>query len=204
MGIATNGYDIVLLLHILCSIAGFGAIFFNGVYATQAKRRGGLPALAIAEANNFVSFKLAEKFIWAVPVFGFALVGMSHQVFKFSQTWIWLSIAIYLVSTAIALWVLKPISKKMQGLLGELSSSNSGCGNSGGCTGNGGDTGTDGCGGPTTGSNSCDEVARRLLRDKADQLDQLGKKMSALGGILHLALVAILYLMIFKPGGPRI
>ena len=48
-------YKIVLVLHILAAIIGFGAVFLNGIYANEMKRRKGPEALAIYEANWKVS-----------------------------------------------------------------------------------------------------------------------------------------------------
>ena len=68
-------YKICLILHILCAIVGFGAVFLNGVYGQQMKTRmqsGRVAeAIGIYEANMIVS-KIGEYFIYAVFVFGFA------------------------------------------------------------------------------------------------------------------------------------
>ena len=73
-----DAYRIVLILHILCAIIGFGAVFLNGMYAAQAKSRKGPEGLAIAEANFKVS-KIGEYFIYAVFLLGFALVADERQ-----------------------------------------------------------------------------------------------------------------------------
>ncbi len=71
-------YKFVLVLHILCAIIGFGAVFLNGIYGQQMKSRmqsgRGAEALAIYEANFTVS-KIGEYFIYAVFLLGFAVIG---------------------------------------------------------------------------------------------------------------------------------
>ena len=62
-------YRVVLLLHILTAIIGFGTVFLNALYGRAAERRERVEGLAIAEANYDVS-QVAEYFIYAVPVFG--------------------------------------------------------------------------------------------------------------------------------------
>ena len=71
-------YDLVLFLHITCAIVGFGGVLLNPIYGAQAQRRPGPGGLAITEANFAVN-KVAEIFIYAVPILGFGLVGLSDS-----------------------------------------------------------------------------------------------------------------------------
>ena len=60
-------YKLFLVLHILCAIVGFGAVFLNGVYGAadeEARSRAGAEAIGIFEANFSVS-KIGEYFIYA-------------------------------------------------------------------------------------------------------------------------------------------
>ena len=97
MGVTSFAYKLVLLLHILSAIIGFGGVLLNGVYATRAKKRPPAEALAVVEANTWVSMKVAEIFIYLTAVFGLGLVGLSDKVWKFSQTWVWLALVVYVV-----------------------------------------------------------------------------------------------------------
>ena len=87
-GLGTD-YDVVLVLHVLCAIVGFGAVLLNGVYG--ARIRGlmqsgrGAEGLAVYEANFKVS-QIGQYFIYAVFVLGLALVGMSDDVWDFDHT----------------------------------------------------------------------------------------------------------------------
>jgi uncharacterized membrane protein len=170
MGIDSTGYKIVLLLHILCAIVGFGTVILNGLYGREAKRRPGPGGLAITEANLAVSV-IAEYFIYAVFVFGLALVGMSDKAWKFSQTWIWLAVVLYVIGIGVSHGVLFPAAKKMKSLATELVA--------------GGPPPADAPPGPPP------QVA---------QMTELGKRLGAASTFLHLLLVVILVLMIWKPG----
>ena len=112
-------YKFVLVLHILCAIVGFGAVVLNGIYGVQAKNRPGPGGLAIMQAN-YAATKVGEYFIYAVFVLGLALVGLSDPVWKFSQTWVWLAIVLYIVSLGISHGVLFPALKRMRVLMGEM------------------------------------------------------------------------------------
>jgi uncharacterized membrane protein len=165
-------YKLCLVLHILCAIIGFGAVFLNGIYGQQMKVRmqsgRGADALGIFEANLTVS-KIGEYFIYAVFVFGFALLGLSDSVWKFSQTWIWLSILLYVIGIGLSHGVLMPTVKRMGALMREVLA------------------GPPAVGGPPP---------------QAAEMETLGKKLGVVGPVLNLILIAIIFLMVFKPGGP--
>lgn len=109
-------YKFVLVLHLLTAIVGFGAVMLNALYVRQAQRRPGADGLAVLEANFAVS-SVAEKVIYAVPVLGLALVGMSDKLYKFSQTWVWLSLVLWIVGVGIVHAVVIPAEKKIMALL---------------------------------------------------------------------------------------
>jgi uncharacterized membrane protein len=170
MGITSTAYKIVLFLHILCAIVGFGTVFLNGLYGAQAKRRPGPGGLAIQEANLFVS-KIAEYFIYAVFILGIGLVSMSDDAWKFSQTWVWLAMLLYIVGIGVSHGVLFPNAKKMRDLAAEMVAA--------------GPPPADAPPGPPP------QVA---------EMERRGKTLGAASTFLHLLLAVILVLMIWKPG----
>ena len=166
-----NGvYDFFLLLHILCAIIGFGAVFLNALYGQEIRKRPGPEGVAIFEANFRVS-KIAEYFIYAVFVLGFVVLALAKvgdtKVFEFSQTWVWLSVVLYIVGIGVSHGVLMPSVKKMGNLMREMVA-----------------------GGPTVGGPP-PQVA---------QLQELGKRVAAAGATLNVLLIVIVALMIWKPG----
>ena len=113
MGITSFAYRLVLLLHILSAIIGFGGVLLNGVYASRAKKRPPAEGLAVMEVNTFVSAKVAEIFIYLTAFWGLGLIGLSDKTFKFSQTWIWLAIIVYVIALGISHGLLMPRVKKL-------------------------------------------------------------------------------------------
>lgn len=173
MGVNSGIYKFLLLLHILSVIAGFGITLLAPFFGLEAKARKGREGLAIAEATEKVISTKAEYAIYAVPVFGILLVLVSDDVIKFSQLWISLSFLLYIAALGIVHAIHLPNIRAMNGLMAHLAS--------GPAPGAGGS----GPGGPPP---------------QVTELEQRGKKAATVGGILNLMLVAMVVLMIWKPG----
>jgi hypothetical protein len=91
----STGFRILLLLHLLCVIGGFGAVAYNGLYLALGRQQkvGAGPVLA---ANTQVS-SLGELLIYGAALFGIAAAGSSHGADKFSQAWLIAALALYVV-----------------------------------------------------------------------------------------------------------
>ncbi len=165
-------YGLLLLLHILSSIVGFGGVFLNGLYAQQSMQRRGLEGVAINQANWVVS-KVAEVFIYLTFVFGVLMVlAAENDSIGFGDTWIWLSMVVYLVGIGISHGLLYPSVRRAHALAEELAKTE----------------------GPPPGAQG--------PPPQVVELEALGKKIGTADMALKLALVVILYLMIWKPGFP--
>lgn len=171
MGRGTTGYDVVLVLHILTVIVGFGTVALNGVRGAHAKARPGPGGLAIGESSFKVSM-IAEKFIYAVPLFGIGLVFMSDDAWTFEQTWIWLSILLYVIGLGVSHGVLMPAEKKMLALAGELAAA-----------------------GPPPAGAAAGGPPPQVI-----EMEGIEKKLAAAGTFLNLLVVVVVVLMVFKPG----
>ncbi|MEY4175880.1 MAG: putative integral rane protein [Actinomycetota bacterium] len=112
-------YRIVLLLHIIAAIVGFGGVVLNGLYAAQSQQRPGPSGRAVSEANYSVAM-VAEKFVYAVPVLGIALVLLSDGAFSFGTTWVWLSLVLYVLALGLSHSVMIPGHRRLNALLLEM------------------------------------------------------------------------------------
>ena len=167
---ASGAYKFVLVLHILSAIVGFGATFLNGLYAREIQKRPGREGIAVYEANFTVS-GVGEYFIYAVAVFGVLLVLLSDDVYEFTDTFIWLSILLYVIALSLVHAVLLPAEKRMGVLMREMAD------------------------GPPPGGAEASGPPPQVA-----ELEQLGKRAGAIGATLNLFLVVILFLMIWQPG----
>ncbi len=168
----SDAYKIVLVLHILCAIVGFGAVFLNGLYGQQAKSRKGTEGLAISEANELVS-KVGEYFIFAVFLLGIALVLIGDDVWSFGDTWVWLSMLLYLLALGTSQGLMLPRVRRLIALQRELVA--------------GGPPPADAPPGPPP---------------QVVEMESVGKQVGLIGALLNLALVVLIVLMVFQPGGP--
>lgn len=169
-GFRADGYNLVLWIHIACAIIGFGAVMLNGIYGRESQARPGPEGLAIAQANYKVS-SIGEYFIWVVGLSGIALVLMSDEVWKFSQTWVTVALTLYILGIVLAQGILFPTARKMNALMVELVE----------------------MGPPPEGAPA------GAPPPQVTQLEALGKRMGIVSTVLHLMLAAILVTMIWKP-----
>jgi len=82
-------YQLLLVLHLVTVIAGFGSIALDGAYRGLAPRGGGDGP------------SLSEWLIYAVPVTGILVVLVSEDRWQFSQAWISLSFLLYIVAVGV-------------------------------------------------------------------------------------------------------
>lgn len=114
-----NPYRVLLLLHVLSSIAGFGGVLFNGLYAAKAARLGGPEGRAVSEANYSVA-SIAEICILVVPVSGIALMWASEGAWDLADRWVWLSLVLYAIAFFVSHAVLMPGHRAINQLLAEM------------------------------------------------------------------------------------
>jgi len=172
VGRGSTGYDVVLVLHILTVIVGFGTVMLNGIRGAEAKKRPGPGGLAIGESGHRVN-TVAEYFIYAVPVLGIGLVLMSDGNWTFGQTWVWLSLLLYVIGIGVSHSVLIPAEKRMNALAAELVA----------------------MGPPPAGAPAGGPPPQVVEMEGLEK-----KKLAPAGMFLNLLVVVVVSLMVFKPG----
>jgi uncharacterized membrane protein len=112
MGVDSGFYELVLVLHILAVIIGFGGMFIAGFYSMEARKRPGREGLAVAEAALKVTGVIPSVAVGLVPVFGILLVLLSDDVWKFSEAWVSVSFLLYIVLMGLATGIQVPAIRK--------------------------------------------------------------------------------------------
>ena len=174
VGVLPNSglFQLVLFLHILCAVVGFGSTFVWPMLSVKARQQDD-PGfmLKVTELTTDVSKVQTSPFIYASGAFGLLLVifGATEDpaYWEFSDTWITIAMTLYIVALGVALGLHYPNLKRMLELQREMAA-----------------------GGPSQGGPP-PQVA---------ELQDRGKKAGMYGGILHLLFAVILLDMVVKFG----
>jgi uncharacterized membrane protein len=111
--VGDTGYNIVLLLHILTAMAAFAPVFAHPLLAAQAD------SLDPAHKRQVLGFLVQNGRRVYLPalvvtgLLGFALAGMSSEVFKMSQGWLIASILVWLGLNGVLHGAIVPAEKAM-------------------------------------------------------------------------------------------
>ncbi|HUQ63250.1 MAG TPA: DUF2269 family protein [Acidimicrobiales bacterium] len=115
-------YDVVVVVHIVGSVAGFGALACTGVFAAVARRGKTSNGEAIRRYFNGRTNWLART-VYSVPILGLVLLAMSDGAFRFDEAWIVASVVLWVLAVALAELVIWPgerfISVAAEGLTSE-------------------------------------------------------------------------------------
>ncbi|MFN2504333.1 MAG: DUF2269 family protein [Acidimicrobiales bacterium] len=123
MGVTGGVYKLLLVLHLMAVIAGFGPTVLAGVFGAKAKARGGREGQAVSEVTYEVISTWAEWLIYSVPILGILLILTSDDAWKFSQTWISMSFLLYIVGLGIVHALHLPNLRRMNAVMAELHAS---------------------------------------------------------------------------------
>lgn len=115
-------YKVLLVLHLLAVIVGFGPTVMAAAYGAKAKARKGREGLAIAESTYEVISTYAEWLIYSVPITGILMILTSDDAWKFSQAWISASFLLYIIALGIVHAVHMPNIRRMNQLMAEVTS----------------------------------------------------------------------------------
>ena len=113
MGVGEDLYNLVLVLHILAVIIGFGGMFIAGFYGNAAAKMPGREGLVVAETTLKVTSLAPTMAVYSVPILGILLILLSEDTWQFSDAWISLSFLLYIVLIALAVTVQVPNIRKM-------------------------------------------------------------------------------------------
>jgi uncharacterized membrane protein len=105
----------LIVLHVVSAVVGFGAIALTGVYAGLARRRADEAVRRYFRPGT----NWAARAVYAVPVLGVVLVATSNGSDRYSQTWVWVSLLLWVLATTLAHAVVWPGERRIQQLVAE-------------------------------------------------------------------------------------
>ncbi len=99
----TGVYELLLVLHLVTVIGGFGSIALDGVYRGRTASGPGPSGPVSGEQvpSGEEGPSLSEWLIYAVPITGLLLVLVSEDRWQFSQAWISLSFLLYIAAVGV-------------------------------------------------------------------------------------------------------
>lgn len=118
-------FDIVLLLHVGCAVAGLATMAAAAAVATRLRRLlrspGPLPEPVRRYFRPGVNW--AGRAVYGVPVFGFALVAMSRGAYALGQAWLLAGLALFVMVAVLGEGVLWPAERRLQATLASAGAS---------------------------------------------------------------------------------
>jgi uncharacterized membrane protein len=109
-------YDILVALHVIVAVVGFGAVAISGAYSGPARHldRPG----AVEEARRYFGARgWVEAALVAVPVFGFAALGAKGD--GLAHAWVWAAAAVWLVALAAWLRLVRPAERELRAVVAQ-------------------------------------------------------------------------------------
>ena len=113
MGIGSFPYNLLLVLHLVCVVVGFGAVSLNGLYLARTRQLPTGQRLAVGEVNGFASSKVAEMFVYLVPFWGFGLSGMAKESYPVHKPWVLATLVLWIVWVGLWHAVVRPGTRRM-------------------------------------------------------------------------------------------
>lgn len=105
-------YNFFYLLHMLAVIVGTGAAFLVPVLSVTARKTDNRAAQAVIYTT---SRRVVGPSLFVAGIFGSGLVGLSDDVYDFSQGWLSAAFAIWIVMLAVCGGALWPVERRLAG-----------------------------------------------------------------------------------------
>jgi hypothetical protein len=109
-------FDVVLLLHVGCAVAGLATTAAAAATATRLRRllRGGAPVPDALRRYFQPGVNWAGRAVYGIPVFGVALVAMSQGTYALGDGWIVAGVVLFVTMAAVGEGVLWPAERRLQ------------------------------------------------------------------------------------------
>jgi hypothetical protein len=112
-------FDVVLLLHVGCVVAGFATTVTAETTAGRLRRLlgAGSPLPEALRRYFRPGVNWAGRAVYGIPVFGFALVAMSQGAYALTDGWVLAGLVLFVALALVAEVVLWPAERRVQAAL---------------------------------------------------------------------------------------
>ena len=109
-------FDVVLLLHAGCALAGLVTMATAAAAARRLRRslESGLPAPEDLRRYFRPGVNWAGRAVYGIPVFGFALLAMSRGTYALGDTWVLIGLGLFAGVALLAEGVVWPAERCLQ------------------------------------------------------------------------------------------
>lgn len=109
-------YDVLVALHVVCAVVGFGAVAVSGAYGAIGRRAR--DATGVEEVRRFFSSRLpVEHLLLVAPVFGVAAMAVRPGGRQFGALWAVAGLVIWVLAGALLLGVVRPSERAVRAAL---------------------------------------------------------------------------------------
>jgi uncharacterized membrane protein len=109
-------FDIVLLLHVACVLAGLATTSTAAATARRLRRHAGSSAPLPEAVRRYFrpGVNWAGRTVYGVPVFGFALIAMSEGAYALGDGWILAGLGLFVLLAVVAESAMWPAERRLQ------------------------------------------------------------------------------------------
>jgi uncharacterized membrane protein len=117
---AGAGFDVVLLLHVAFSAVGLVTAVSAAATASRLRRLvgSGRPVPEALQRYFRPGVNWAGRAVYGIPVFGFALVGMSGGAYALTDGWVLAGLVLFAAVAALGELVMWPAERRLQTAVG--------------------------------------------------------------------------------------
>jgi hypothetical protein len=113
------GYNIFVLLHIICAVGGFGALIYRGWVLDLARRRGEAVSAGVLAVYGQIS-QVGEVLIYGLVIFGIAAIGVSGDHTLFRKAWVISALVVFVAMLAVLHGLVRPAERRYRKAMLEL------------------------------------------------------------------------------------
>jgi len=112
LGPGSSPYKLLLVIHIIAVATAFGVPLAYGAISRASRERPGADGRALALINVQLQGRAALPALIIAAVAGLGLVGLSNEVWSFSDTWVSASFAVVIALIVVSAYLLLPALKR--------------------------------------------------------------------------------------------
>jgi len=115
-------YDVVLLLHVACVLAGLATTLTAAATASRLRRLlgAGRPIPEALHRYFQPGVNWAGRAMYGIPVFGFALLAMSDGAYALRDGWVLAGLALFAAAAVLCEAALWPAERRLQAAVATL------------------------------------------------------------------------------------